>query len=150
MKYVECPGVYRRNAREKSLFLGGGITSCPQWQPIMVGLLSDTDLAVLNPRRQQFDVTDPAVEEEQIIWEFRHMERATAILFWFCAETLCPITLFEYGKWVTQDKPLFVGHHPEYRRRNDLRIQTRLVRRRQKVHDSLEAMAEEVKKWVLK
>jgi hypothetical protein len=116
----------------------------------MVGLLSDTNLTVLNPRRQHFDVTDPDIEEEQITWEFRHLEKATAILFWFCAETLCPITLFEYGKWITQDKPLFVGHHPEYRRRSDLRIQTGLVRRRQKVHDSLEALAEEIKKWSLK
>ena len=150
MKYIECPAEYRRNRREKSLFLGGGITSCPPWQPSMVGLLGDTNLTVLNPRRQHFDVTDPDIEEEQIRWEFRHLEKATAILFWFCAETLCPITLFEYGKWITKDKPLFVGHHPAYRRRSDLRIQTGLVRRRQKVHDSLEALAEEIKQWSLK
>src|SRR5262245_38763526 len=131
MKYVQCPATYRKNSREKSIFLGGGITSCPQWQPIMVDLLKDTNLAVLNPRREHFDVTDPHIEVAQITWEFQHMNKATAIMFWFPCETLCPITLFEYGKWITQDKPLFIGHHPDYQRRNDLHIQTRLIRKGQ-------------------
>jgi len=61
MKYIECAAVYRHNSEEKSLFLAGGITNYPQWQPIMVGLLRDTNLAVLNPRRRHFDVTDPGI-----------------------------------------------------------------------------------------
>ncbi len=147
MMYIECPTIYRRNPRRKSLFLGGGITSCPPWQPMMVDMLRDTDLIILNPRRAHFDVTDSSVELEQITWEFQHLKKASAIMFWFCAETLCPITLFEYGKWVGRDKPLFVGHHPDYKRRTDLRIQTALVSRRQKIHDSLEKVAADIKKW---
>ncbi len=147
MRYIECPELYRRKRKEKGLFLAGGITNCPQWQLVVVDLLKNTDLTVLNPRRAHFDVADSDIERKQIQWEFAHLEKATGIVFWFCAETLCPITLFEYGKWLVQDKPLFVGHHPGYERKNDLRIQTRLVRKRQKIHESLEGMAQEIISW---
>ncbi len=147
MKYLECPKRYRRKDGELTLFLGGGITSCPPWQPIMVDLLKTTELTILNPRREHFDVTDPSIAFEQIKWEFDHMKKATAIMFWFCAETLCPITLFEYGKWITQNKTLFVGCHPDYKRKNDLQIQTSLVRKRQKVHLTLEKLAREIVLW---
>ncbi|MGE3809463.1 MAG: hypothetical protein AB7K24_32770 [Gemmataceae bacterium] len=76
------------------------------------------------------------------------MVKADAIMFWFPCETLCPITLFELGKWVATDKKLFIGHHPEYQRKNDIRIQVGLVRgKRQKIHDSLEGVAGEIKRW---
>jgi hypothetical protein len=129
VKYVECPNDYRKAPGEKSLFPAGGITTCPDWQALMVDLLTTTDLALLNPRRKAFDVNNATVEEQQIRWEFQHMNRATAVLFWFCAETVCPT------------------HHAAYQRRKDLHIQTKLVRKRQKIHDSLEALAAEVKAW---
>jgi hypothetical protein len=150
MKYIECPRRYRRRKSDLTIFLGGGITSCPVWQTIMVDLLKDTDVTILNPRREHFDLAEPGIAFKQIKWEFDHMKIASAILFWFCAETLCPITLFEYGKWIAQNKPLFVGCHPEYQRKNDLLIQTRLVRKRQKIRFKLEDLAQEVRNWAEK
>ena len=41
MKYIECPEVYEGN--ERSLFLAGGISNCPNWQPDLVKLLEDTN-----------------------------------------------------------------------------------------------------------
>ncbi len=146
MKYIECPQMYVPS-QETTIFLAGGISSCQNWQPIMADLLKDTNLTILNPRRKFFDTTIPGMEEEQIVWEFNHLNMSTLIMFWFCAETLCPITLFEYGKWIEKGIPLFVGHHPDYKRKNDLRIQTALVRKEQKIHDSLEKVAEEIKRW---
>jgi hypothetical protein len=147
MKYIECPQVYRAG-KQPALFLGGGITSCPAWQAHIVELLKDLPIVVLNPRRADFDVNDPGMEVAQITWEHRHMQKADAILFWFPCETLCPITLYELGKWVGSDKRLFIGHHPDYQRRNDLRIQVGLVRsKKQKIHDSLPAVAQEVQRW---
>lgn len=148
MKYIECPQVYRAG-KQPSLFLGGGITSCPQWQDVMVDLLKELPLVVLNPRRASFDVNNRSMEVAQITWEHRHMQRATAILFWFPCETLCPITLYELGKWVGTEKRLFIGHHPDYQRRRDLRIQVELVRgKKQKIHDSLERLAKEIRRWI--
>jgi len=147
MKYIQCPKRYRRQSNERALFLAGGVTSCPPWQPIVVDLLKETNLTLLNPRREHFDSSNPDLAFEQIKWEFDHIMKAAAIMFWFCAETLCPITLFEYGKWIAQDKPLFVGCHPDYKRKNDLLIQTSLVRRRQNIHLSLKDLAREIQTW---
>lgn len=147
LKYIECPKIYRKAPKEKSIFLAGGITGCPDWQETIVDYLSVADVVLLNPRRKSIDLTNREFEEQQISWEFQHMKRATAILFWFCAETLCPITLFEYGKWIGANKRLFLGHHPNYSRRRDLHMQTALVRKRQKIHNNLANLAFEVKTW---
>lgn len=151
MKYIECPKKYlvKFPNPHLTLFLGGGITNCPPWQDEMVELLKDTDLVLLNPRREKFDITDPTLEKEQIRWEFRHMNLARAIMFWFPMETLCPIALYELGSWINFPKKLFVGHHPEYQRRRDLRIQIPLARKGQKIHESLAGLAKEIKKWAV-
>ena len=66
------------------------------------------------------------------------------ILFWFAPETICPITLFEYGKWLVSPKRLFVGCHQDYVRKQDVQIQTALERPFQKVHSTPYPLAVEV------
>jgi hypothetical protein len=106
-----------------TLFLAGGITGCPDWQAEAVETLKSWDITLINPRRSNFDVTDKKMEEEQIRWEYFHLNKADAILFWFPKETVCPITLYELGRWITSGKPIFVGCDPEYTRKRDLEIQ---------------------------
>lgn len=110
------------------LFLGGGISNCIDWQSEVVEELSyqDDDLVVINPRRSNFDIFNTADAIKQIEWEHRHIAIANYMFFWFPYETLCPITLFEYGKCLALKKPIFVGCHPDYTRRLDLEVQTRL------------------------
>lgn len=110
------------------LFLAGGISNCPDWQKQVIEYLPHSSMWILNPRRNNFDVTNPDMEREQIEWEYDHLHRSTMILFWFPKETLCPIALYELGSWIHTRKPIFLGCHPEYARRRDLEIQTRLVR----------------------
>lgn len=149
MLEVKCPNEW--SGEGYSLFLGGGITSCPQWQPIMVELLKNTDLFLLNPRRDKFDVSQKNIQKEQIDWEFRHLKKSTARLFWFPKETLCPITLFELGKFCEKPEPLFVGCDKDYARREDLEIQLQLARPYSyKVYCTLEDLADAVKKWEFK
>ena len=126
MKYVEAPQSFEGVG--KSLFLAGGITSCPPWQTEMVDLLADTDWILFNPRREHFPIHDPTAALDQITWEYKQLRQASAILFWFPCETICPIVLYELGAWSMTTKPLFVGIHPEYSRRRDVEIQTRLAR----------------------
>src|SRR4051794_36586929 len=100
-----------------AVFLGGGISGCPDWQSEVATLLADLPLVLLNPRRPDFPMGDPAAAPKQIEWEYRHLRKADAILFWFPCETLCPIALYELGAWsVYQDhrgqRSLFVGVHP--------------------------------------
>jgi hypothetical protein len=136
-----------------SVFLAGGISNCPDWQSEVmrhVGTKCEK-LFVLNPRRTSWDTTDVAAAGKQIQWEFDHLRRASAILFWFPEETLCPITLFELGQWsalaAVSGKKIFVGTHPGYKRRLDVEIQLRLVLPSVAVVDNLEALSGQVIAW---
>lgn len=148
MHYVEAPNIVTipdgTNNFPSSIFLGGGITNCYDWQKEICGYLKDTHLILLNPRRQHYP--DNAALE-QITWEYNHMNFAKAIMFWFSKETLCPITLFEYGKWITRSKKLFVGCDPEYARKYDVEVQTSLERPYQKIHTDLKTLADEILGW---
>ena len=128
MRYVQCPAEFEPSPGEPSIFLAGGISGCDDWQARMTALLGATDLAVVNPRRAAYDWGDPRLAVEQIEWEHRHLRRVTARLFWFPPETLCPVALFEFGRWLRVEQPLFLGIHPDYRRKLDLEVQTRLER----------------------
>jgi len=144
MIYVEAPDELKHGVEGKSVFLAGGITDCLNWQQRMRLLLEDSDLILLNPRRANFPIADPNAALEQIRWEHRHLRMADAILFWFPCETLCPIVLYELGAWSMTDKPIFVGVHPDYKRRQDVEIQTRLTRPEIRISYSLENLAAEV------
>jgi hypothetical protein len=137
MRSIEAPAIYTPAAGEHSIFLAGGITGCHDWQQDMVRLLADSDLVVLNPRRPDFPMDNPAAAEAQIRWEFEHLRLADMIAFWFPCETLCPITLYELGAWAMTSKPLFVGVHPDYQRRLDVEMQLALARPDVRVVSSL-------------
>jgi hypothetical protein len=144
MKVVESPNTYSPDPEARRLYLAGGITGCPDWQQEMVHLLAQTELVIFNPRRQHFPIDDPSAAEEQIRWEHQHLRLASDILFWFPCETLCPIALYELGAWSMTDKPIYVGVHPEYRRRQDIDIQTELTRPQVEIVYSLQDLAGQV------
>ncbi len=147
MRYIEAldgwDGYYKFN-ENYSLFLAGGISNCSNWQDKVVSGLKHSPLILLNPRRKNFPMDAPYQSQRQIEWEHQHLQMADAIMFWFCKETLCPITLFEYGKWLVMDKKLFVGCDPEYERLIDVKIQTRLERPMQIVHTDLNDLILEI------
>jgi nucleoside 2-deoxyribosyltransferase-like protein len=152
MQYIGALTEYEPDSRP-AVFLAGGITGCVEWQKEIVVRLNDLPVVLLNPRRANFPIDDPTAAPQQIEWEHRHLHKADAITFWFPCETLCPITLYELGAWsVYRDergpRPLFVGVHPEYQRRQDVEIQTRLVRPEVEIVYSLTDLAECVKRWV--
>lgn len=144
MPTVEAPKIYELWMDHNSLFLAGGITDCPNWQQQMIQRLESDDFILFNPRRQNFPIHDPTAHAEQVRWEHEYLRRAWAILFWFPCETLCPIVLYELGAWSLTDKPLYIGIHPEYRRRSDVEIQTQLVRPEIEMVYSLDDLAEQV------
>ena len=144
MIYVEALDELKSGVPGRTVFLAGGITNCPNWQQEMCSLLQDTDLILLNPRREHFPIEDPNAAQEQITWEHNQLRMADAILFWFPCETLCPIVLYELGAWSMADKPIFVGVHPDYRRRQDVEIQTHLTRPGVVISYSLESLAQQV------
>ena len=145
MNYVEAPDrhIY---FDEPMIFMAGGITNCPDWQKQMKGVLTDTQLTLLNPRRADFPIGDPDAALEQITWEHDMLREAHLIMFWFPKETICPIVLYELGAWSMKVKPIVVGMHPDYQRRQDVEIQTGLARPDVEVVYSLPALAEQIKR----
>lgn len=128
-KHIRALEEYKREFGDKSIFLAGGITGTKyDWQQELVDRLSDTNLVILNPRRNDFPKEDPYATTEQIKWEYDHLKKADCVSFWFPAEAPCMTSLFELGAWSKAGKPLFVGVEPGYIKEGSIRKQLALVR----------------------
>ncbi len=152
MKYVEAVETYDHSTDPGlSIFLAGAITGAPDWQSEVVAKLSnEIGLTLLNPRRKHFPIEDPKAAEAQIKWEFEHLRKADAILFWFPKEALAPIALFELGVWLMSGKPLFIGVEPGYVRGLDVHVQVRLAKAgRLKVFESLDELVVQAREFGL-
>lgn len=146
LRYIECPALDTEMVGKPSVFLAGGITNCPDWQTYVTMQLLTEDITVFNPRRENFPIDDPEASFDQIKWEYDHLRKADMLLFWFPSETLCPIVLFELGAWSRSNKPMFIGVHPAYRRKQDVEIQMGLARPEVPIVYSLDDLVAEVKK----
>lgn len=123
------------------VFLAGGITGCADWQSELVEMMKETDFIFHNPRRKDFPIHDPNASTEQIKWEFNALRQCDIIAFWFSPETLNPIVLFELGAWSRAKKPIVVGVHPDYKRKQDVEIQMSLVKPKLRIHYDLLGVA---------
>ena len=146
MNYIEALNEYKGN--EMSIFLAGGITNCSDWQKELTEKLKDLPITILNPRRKDFSTLSLGAEEEQVEWEFNHLRKASAISFWFSKETLNPITLLELGSQLSLNKKLFIGIDPDYQKKENVIIQTKLARPEIKIVYSLDELATQIKNWV--
>jgi Nucleoside 2-deoxyribosyltransferase like len=136
MTYFEAPMEY--DGAAPAVFLAGGITDCPDWQALVVGMLDDLPIAVLNPRRADFPIHDPGASAAQIDWEYRHLQRADVVLFWFPASSSPqPIALYELGAHAAGGKPIAVGVDSGYLRKADVQLQLEHVRPDVHVYSSL-------------
>lgn len=138
------------------IFLAGGISGCPDWQTDAIKGLQKRleedktpEIILYNPRKgnwQREDGTGDALKK-QILWEHTFLDAADMILFWFPAETVCPITLFELGKYAMK-KPILVGCHAKYCRREDVILQLALIREDVSVCNNLEDLLDSVSQVV--
>jgi len=144
MKYIEAPNNHTSN--EKSLFVAGWISNCPNWQEEFILYFKDKTITIFNPRRKNFDINNKNLELEQITWEHNHLEKADIISFWFPKETLCPIVLYELWKYIKSDKQIFIWVDSEYQRKSDVEIQTKLVNPDIEIVYSIKDLAEQILK----
>ncbi|OGO83743.1 MAG: hypothetical protein A2Y18_01670 [Clostridiales bacterium GWD2_32_19] len=130
MTYIEAiDNNEKEEDKRLKLFLAGGITNCSDWQKELANKLMDLDIIVYNPRREKYPSGLEEVEK-QIRWEYEKLKKSDIISVWFAHETIQPITLYELGKWVNshiKDKHFFIGIDPEYERKIDVEIQTKLA-----------------------
>ena len=137
MRVITCPNIYHRVSGEFSIFLAGGITGAPDWQKEVVDRF-DTQkffvnhphlarsyrrVALINPRRPDFDTSKASSSIEQIAWEKAALDKADTVFFWFPKEAMCHITMFELGVALGQNRPIRVGVEPGYCRELDIHEQ---------------------------
>jgi len=143
MTYVEAPN-RPLLGNKKSIFLAGSIQGSKDWQAEIVELIKDLDIVIFNPRRKNFPIHDPIAAYEQIKWEFDYLRIASMLQFWFAKETLAPIVLFEAGAHLMTQKPIVIGVDPDYPRRQDVEIQTKLIRPEIKIVYSLKDLSDQI------
>ncbi len=132
-KYIEAPNriaYHEIKDWERTVFLAGSITGATNWQAEASYQLNP-HFNIFNPRRKGIVNFPPEEDRIQIPWEYDSIEACKIILFYFSSETLAPITLFELGKVLrasayTPWKKVYICIHPDYKRKNDVIIQTEL------------------------
>ena len=92
----------------KHIFLAGGITNCKDWQKIVIEKMEDYDVVLYNPRRENFDITNPSATEDQIKWEFDCLENCDIFTMYFCrSESDQPICMYELGRNIVRMQQRF-------------------------------------------
>lgn len=130
------------------LFLAGGITNCPNWQNEMIEKLKETNIIIFNPRRESYPINEDSTSLKQIKWEYDYLKSADIISYWFSEGSINPISLYELGMWGnSRDKKIFIGVHPDYQRKEDVYIQTRLARPDIKIVDSIDKLCKQIIKY---
>lgn len=110
MRVVEAPEKYEIKENDICCFLAGGITGRPDWQKEVIKLLQEKNpenLVIFNPRRKDFDFTDPFASRKQIEWEFYYLNRMDIFSMYFCKDTIQPICLYELGRYMEVMKNRF-------------------------------------------
>jgi hypothetical protein len=113
MKEIKAPNSYKIEKGKTYIFLAGSIEMglAENWQEKTVRELSEFDVVLLNPRRDDWDsswtqsINNPQFRE-QVEWELKAMEDATDIIMYFSPGTKSPITLLELGLFTRSGKLL--------------------------------------------
>lgn len=84
------------------IFLAGGIQKCREWQKELIDMFKhlniDTDIYLINPRRDNFPIDDPNAAEEQITWEFDMLKECDFFTMFFDnSDSDQPICFYELG-----------------------------------------------------
>lgn len=99
---------------------------------------------MFNPRRRAFPIGDPGEAPRQIAWEHHHLHLADVTLFWFPADQVQPIALFELGAALGEGRHVVLGAAPGYPRRLDVEHQVALAGSSRRVHASVADVLDEV------
>lgn len=136
-QYIEAPNY--AEIKNPSIFLGGGISHVKvDWQDKLKKQLEHLPITVVNPRRKSFDTSKKDESALQVNWEFKYLRLVDVLIFYFCEETLCPITLFELGgalerrkcaavHYPTATQDIIVYCQDKYERKWDVEYQIKLM-----------------------
>lgn len=129
MNEIKSPNKYNRE--KFSVFLAGSIEggTAENWQDRVSKALSDFDIQILNPRRDDWDLSwSESIENEefkkQVFWELNAQEHADLIVMYFDKNTSSPITLMELGLFIKQT-PIIICCPEKFWKRGNVEIACR-------------------------
>lgn len=112
----------------KSVFLAGSIEMgvAENWQQKLEKILSEQNVNVFNPRRDDWDSTWNQRESNQefnyqVNWEINHLLEADVVFMYFAGNTKSPITLLELGL-LARSKKLVIFCPDEFWRKGNVEI----------------------------
>lgn len=133
-----------------SLFLAGSIEmgTAELWQDRVVAALSEFDIDICNPRRDDWDSSWEQVKEneqfyEQVKWELNNIDMASHILFYFDPNTKSPVSMLELGIALAEGDNVTVCCPPGFWRKGNIDIVC--GRYDVLVHDTLDSALEELR-----
>ena len=111
MQLIKPPSPLQDLDFSRAVFLAGSIDmgSAEDWQACIATALQDTDLTLLNPRRDHWDssweqrLSNPQFRE-QVEWELDAQEQAAMIAMYFAPSSQAPISLLELGLFADSGK----------------------------------------------
>ncbi|HWG46611.1 MAG TPA: nucleoside 2-deoxyribosyltransferase domain-containing protein [Gemmataceae bacterium] len=127
-RVVKPPAPLPLDEQTPKVFLAGSIEMglAEDWQTQFENSLSDLDVLLLNPRRDEWDasweqsITNPSFRE-QVEWELAGLERAEVVAMYFAPPTKAPVTLLELGL-CARDGRLVVCCPAGYWRRGNVEV----------------------------
>lgn len=127
-RVLKPPAAIDLAAGEWAVFLAGSIEMgrAEPWQAAVEAALADLPVAVLNPRRDDWDSSwvqsiDHPRFREQVEWELAGLERADLVAMYFAPDTQAPVTMLELGLSARTGK-LMVCCPPGYWRRGNVEV----------------------------
>jgi hypothetical protein len=139
------------DSRPPSVFLAGSIEmdGAPRWQDELIAALADTDLVVLNPRRDAWNAEwEQRMSCEpfrtQVEWELEGLERASVVCFYFAPATKSPISLLELGLLARSGRAIVCCPEGFWRRGN---VEIVCARYGIELVEDLSALAERLRSW---
>lgn len=103
MEIYKAPNSYPID-KKFTIFLGGSIeqNKADKWQEDITKRLESWDIRILNPRRDDYDVTqEQSINnpyfKEQVDWELDGLDRSDLIVIYLQPGTYSPISLMEIG-----------------------------------------------------
>jgi len=113
---IKPPALFDEDLLRYSIFLGGAIdqNKARDWQTEVSDALSEFDITILNPRRDDWDESWETCADRE---PFRSQE-CDMCLYVYTKDSKAPITMFENGAWGTRKDCLVCVEEGFYRQGN--------------------------------
>lgn len=147
---IRLPPDLNMESKFPKIFLGGCIGGCDDWQNDFLELLgAHVGLAhkkalVYNPRWDY-----KWTSTQQIEWEFERLRDSDITIMWFGKGGMNRIVFYELGMWINSTgRKAVVGCDPEFDRKDDVVIQTKLARPDLPIYTSINDIAKAVEEMI--